>query len=145
MQADLWQFAVELYQRPGVEQACLSAQNKGYNACLLLCAAWLDQRSVIWQPSHLQQLSALAEAFELHYIKPLRQLRNAWKLGSPNDAELEQLRQQVKALELEAERLLLKRLQTLSQNWPRSETVKQHWLTTCSSDPELHAALNPSR
>ncbi|MGY2437311.1 hypothetical protein ACW4FQ_29650, partial [Escherichia coli] len=44
------------------------------------------------------------------------------------DAGLAALREQVKKLELQAERVLLDRLQALTENWP-TETGGDDWLT----------------
>jgi len=46
MPTDLWRFAETLYQRPGVEAACLQLQAQGADVCVLLCAAWLERRQV---------------------------------------------------------------------------------------------------
>ena len=43
---DLWNFALELYAREGVEQACLELQETGSDVCLLLTGAWLQRRGV---------------------------------------------------------------------------------------------------
>ncbi|CDM38827.1 hypothetical protein PPSAL_0210 [Ectopseudomonas oleovorans] len=43
---DLWNFALELYARAGVEQACLELQDTGSDVCLLLTGAWLQRRGV---------------------------------------------------------------------------------------------------
>lgn len=42
MHTDLWNFALHLYARPGVEAACLALQDEGADVCLLLCGAWLE-------------------------------------------------------------------------------------------------------
>ena len=46
MCTDLWNHALALYARPGVEEACLGVQALGGDVCLLLCATWLQARGV---------------------------------------------------------------------------------------------------
>ena len=52
-----------------------------------------------------------------------------WKAVAADDGELNALREQVKALELEAERHLLVRLERSAQSWPQGEaTDLSAWL-----------------
>ena len=39
MPSDLWSFAIHVYQRDGVEAACLRLQAAGADVCLLLAGA----------------------------------------------------------------------------------------------------------
>jgi hypothetical protein len=56
-------------------------------------------------------------------------LRVNWKVVAADDGELNALREQVKALELEAERHLLVRLERSALSWPQSEaTDLSAWL-----------------
>ena len=62
-------------------------------------------------------------------MRPLRALRTQWKTEAMHDAELRALREQVKTLELEAERHLLLRLERAAQSWPQDEETDQSaWL-----------------
>ncbi|MCY1417625.1 hypothetical protein D3C76_611740 [compost metagenome] len=121
MYTDLWSFAVALYARPGIEKACLELQSEGADVCLLLCGAWLGQRGVTMSAERLAQLQGIAGPWQAEVVKPLRQLRQQWRQGASGDNELATLRKQVKELELEAERRLLARLETLSLQWPADE------------------------
>ncbi|NUU33725.1 TIGR02444 family protein [Pseudomonas sp. C2B4] len=123
MSSDLWSFSLTLYARPGVEQACLQLQSAGVNVCLLLCGAWLGQRGVACSEPRLQQLRSVAGPWDADVVQPLRALRTQWKSTAAQDAELRTLREQVKALELEAERHLLLRLAGSAQGWPQDETT----------------------
>jgi hypothetical protein len=52
-----------------------------------------------------------------------------WKAAASEDAGLDDLREQVKALEMEAERHLLLRLERVAQSWPQYEvTDSTAWL-----------------
>lgn len=127
----LWDFALALYARPGVEDACLTAQADGADVCLLLCGAWLDWQAQPYQTAYAQALQTLAEQRQTQLIKPLRALRQHLRSGAAHNARLAQLRTQVKTLELEAERQLLEQLQQMMQTRldQRSEPTG-NWLSS---------------
>ncbi|MBK3441118.1 MULTISPECIES: TIGR02444 family protein [Pseudomonas] len=129
MCADLWSFALSTYARPGVEAACLRLQEQGADVCLLLCGAWLEQRGVAYKPERIQALQQIAHPWRVQVVEPLRQMRVQWRALAQQDAQLASLREQVKTLELEAERTLLARLEALVQAWPINEVLgQQEWL-----------------
>ena len=71
----------------------------------------------------------MADPWDADVVRPLRALRVQWKVTAAEDAELNTLREQVKTLELEAERHLLLRLERSAQNWPQDEaTDLSAWL-----------------
>ncbi|MDU9391089.1 TIGR02444 family protein [Pseudomonas sp. zfem002] len=119
MHTDLWDFAIELYARPGVEAACLDLQEQGADVCLLLCAAWLERRRAGISEERLEQLRQLAGPWQSTVVRPLRALRQQWRADATNDPQLAALRERLKALELDAERLQLQRLQAICEGWPR--------------------------
>ncbi|WP_070885118.1 TIGR02444 family protein [Pseudomonas sp. D1-3] len=120
MSADLWTFATTLYARPGVEAACLELQAAGADVCLVLCGLWLDSRGVAHDPHREAQLRSIAEPWQREVVKPLRAMRQAWRNEASHDSALAGLREQVKKLELDAERQQMMRLQALSTDWPVS-------------------------
>lgn len=130
---DLWNFAVRLYARPGVEDACLSLQEAGGDVCLLLAGAWLQRRGVPCRQTYLEALLALAAPWQREVVTPLCQLRRHWRTSAEADGELASLRERIKQLELEAERLLLQRIETLAENWP-SEDGDNDWLSRLAGD-----------
>ena len=132
MQTDLWNYCLNLYARPGVEQACLDLQSRGMDVCLLLCAAWLETRGVACDESRLGQLSARAGPWQREVVQPLRQLRTQWREAAAHDDVLAALRVQVKALELEAERTMLRRLESVTQSWEQSQGTCD-WLQRMAS------------
>ncbi len=134
MTTDLWSFALKTYARPGVEEACLRLQSDGANVCLLLCAAWLGQRGVAWESQRTQALRELAQPWHDEVVEPLRRLRTQWRDSAQTDQALRVLREQVKSLELEAERQLLLRLEGVSQSWPQGAAEDLPiWLQACAS------------
>ncbi|MFC6298844.1 TIGR02444 family protein [Pseudomonas sp. CCM 7893] len=129
MCADLWSFALSTYARPGVENTCLRLQEQGADVCLLLCGLWLEQRGVALEPTRLLALRQIAEPWQSEVVEPLRQVRKQWRAMAQQDTELGALRERVKALELEAERQLLSRLETRALEWPTGEATYQGtWL-----------------
>lgn len=128
MPTDLWSHAIALYRRPGVETACLELQAHGGDVCLALCGTWLQARNVPVQPARLEALRVLAQAWQAPVIAPLRALRTSWKAQARQDPVLAELREQVKALELSAERALLERLECLAHGWASEAGAAQDWL-----------------
>jgi uncharacterized protein (TIGR02444 family) len=146
MPSDLWNFASYCYARPGVEQTCLRLQDEGADVCLLFCALWLERRKVACDTARLEQLRGIAEPWQRQVVQPLRELRRGWKTESANDPAQARLREQVKALELEAEQELLRRLQGATQKWQATDAAVA-WLEQLIDDRDarklLRAAANP--
>jgi len=109
---NIWDWALEAYGRPGVPQACLALQDEhGQNTCLLLWAVWAEARD----PDLLARAAALTRTWEAEAIGPLRAVRRGLKApaaGVPDGAR-ERLLEDVKAVELHAERVLLEALADL--------------------------------
>lgn len=147
MCADLWSFALSTYARSGVEDACLRLQAQGADVCLVLCGLWLEQRGVAPQPSRLQALRQIAGPWQAEVVEPLRQVRTQWRAMAQQDAELGALRERVKALELDAERLLLSRLEGVAQRWPMAEVNHQAWVEGLAAEAASldHDALHQLR
>ncbi len=129
MHPDLWRFAEEFYRRPGVEAACLQLQAQGADVCLLLCALWCEARKVPCTAQRSAALRSIAQSWQAQVVTPLRQLRQGWRAAAQVDPSLAHLREEVKALELQAERELLQRLALHSRDWPSAEAPQQDcWL-----------------
>lgn len=120
MPSDLWSFASCCYARPGVEAACLRLQAAGADVCLLLCGLWLEQRGVAYGDARRAQLERIAGPWQQRVVQPLRELRQSWRATAATDEVQQRLRAQVKALELEAERELLARLEAEVNGWPHA-------------------------
>lgn len=124
---DLWNFALELYARPGVENACLELQDSGCDVCLLLTCAWLERRGARCLDERLSALRALADPWQRSVVSPLRQTRREWRTAASQDAELAVLRERIRNLELQAEKVLLERLQAAAEGWT-GEDARSDWL-----------------
>ena len=147
MPSDLWSFASYCYARPGVEQACLRLQDDGADVCLLLCALWLERQRVACEEERLEQLRGIAEPWQRQVVQPLRELRRGWRADSANDPVQSRLREQVKALELEAEQELFRRLEGVAQKWQATDEAVA-WLEQLVDDHDarelLRAAVDPA-
>lgn len=117
MPTDLWSFTLDFYARPGVEQACLTLQASGANVCAVLCGVWLGLRGVECDAQRLSEIGQLATPWHDDVVRPLREVRTQWRTAAQDDAVLSELRNRVKALELEAEHTLLTRLEALTHAW----------------------------
>ncbi|AIZ34674.1 TIGR02444 family protein [Pseudomonas parafulva] len=147
MHTDLWDHARALYARPGVEHACLALQSLGGDVCLLLCATWLQARGVAAEPQRVEALLAVSGPWQRDVVAPLRALRQAWRGQAAHDAALAALREQVKRLELEAERTVLERLQGITCGWSASpHGHADDWLLRLAPAPTHdHDALHQLR
>lgn len=143
MSADIWTFACTFYARPGVETACLALQDAGADVCLLLTGLWLDRHGTPHDSNLELQLRQISVPWQKDVVEPLRQLRQSWRAAAQQDEELAQLREQLKRLELEAERMQLQRLEVLTSSWSVCPANRQRdWLDAlapATSAPEREA------
>jgi uncharacterized protein (TIGR02444 family) len=108
----LWDWTLAAYGKPGVPEAALALQDEhGLNTSFLLWAVWADpdretlangvQTTVLWDETVLW---------------PLRNVRRSLKASRQPfaDAAREGLREDVKAAELRAERVLMETLESLA-------------------------------
>jgi uncharacterized protein (TIGR02444 family) len=113
----LWPFALAAYARPGAEAALLELQDH-HGQCVpyLIWALWLAAEGRVADDAALADAAALARAWQDAAVAPLRGLRRDLR-GSVSTSlarPRQQLRERVKALELEAERMLLQMLEAAS-------------------------------
>lgn len=109
----IWDWALQAYARPGVPEACLALQDQhGQNTSLLLWAVYAQANDA----ALLARAAEATRAWDRVALVPLREVRRALKAPLPplEDRAREGLRQDVKRLELAAERLLLETLGSLS-------------------------------
>lgn len=103
-----WDFSLGRYSRPGVAAACLALQDEaGVDVNLLLFCLWCGQEGVTLAAEQLAALDRGVDEWRGTVIKPLRAARRAMK--SPpsgfNPVETERVRDALKRIELETERL----------------------------------------
>ncbi len=100
-----WRFSLAVYGRPGVPEACLTLQDlRGLDVNLLLFACFAGGRGAVLTPQHLEMLGTAVAAWHEQVVRPLRGARR-WMKTRPLDAAQRGLREEIKRLELEAERL----------------------------------------
>jgi uncharacterized protein (TIGR02444 family) len=144
LEAESWAFALALYARPGVAQACLTLQDEAdVDVMLLLMATFAAVRHRTSLTA--EEIGALDEAcrpWREQIVRKLRTIRTELKTGPrPGPSgETEQLRSQVKALELEAEKLENKLLAECLPLRPAQEKVKPEQLRTILNDIVIHFA-----
>jgi uncharacterized protein (TIGR02444 family) len=110
----LWRFALTVYQKPGVSDACLLLQDRyGCNVTLLLFAAWAGaEQGVVLTADEMAAAVGTVGAWHGEVVEPLRAVRRRLKHGPPPapDVATGKLRARLQAIEIEAERLELETL-----------------------------------
>jgi len=115
--SDLWDWALAVYRVDGVAEACLSLQDaNGQNVPLLLWSAWAASTGRALDEDTVEAGCDAARAWDRVAVTPLRAMRRTLKLPVPDidDAARVALRDQVKVVELAAERHLLAGLEALT-------------------------------
>jgi uncharacterized protein (TIGR02444 family) len=109
----LWRFSTAFYGRAGVAEALIKLQDRaGFDVNLMLFALWfgLSGRNR-FTAADLAAADRAAGPIRGDLVEPLRALRR--RLKSNPDADIQRLREEVKRLELAAERTLQSRLARL--------------------------------
>jgi len=109
LETESWAFALDIYGKPGIADACLKLQNEaGVDVMLLLTIVFAAARHrILPTPAELETLDATCRPWRERIVWPLRSIRSGLKAG-PRPApgrETELFRSKIKAVELEAERL----------------------------------------
>jgi uncharacterized protein (TIGR02444 family) len=108
--AELWEFSLDFYARPGVSAALIELQDRaGLDVNLILFALWhgLSGRGRL-DHERLAVADQAVRAIQAEIITPLRALRRRLRTGP--DADIQRLREAIKALELDAEKIAQARL-----------------------------------
>jgi uncharacterized protein (TIGR02444 family) len=110
----LWRFALTVYQKPGVSDACLLLQDRyGCNVTLLLFAAWAGaEQGVMLTADEMAAAVGTVGAWHGEVVEPLRAVRRRLKHGPAPapDKATGKLRARLQAIEIEAERIELETL-----------------------------------
>jgi len=135
LEAECWAFALVIYAKPGVAEACLALQDEaGVDVMLLLTTTFAAvKHRLLLTPDEIRALNEACRLWREQIVRPLRAIRSGLKTGpqpAPSEAT-EQFRSQVKALELAAEKLENKLLvECLPLRPPEKETVRPEQLRT---------------
>ena len=145
LEAESWAFALALYARPGVADACLALQNEAdVDVMILLVATFAAVKyRTLLAPDEIGTLDETCRPWREQIVRRLRTIRTALKTApqpAPN-GETEQFRSKVKALELEAEKLENKLLaESLPLRPSRREAVRTEQLRAVLNDVAMHFA-----
>ncbi|KKN82597.1 hypothetical protein LCGC14_0307840 [marine sediment metagenome] len=132
----LWRFAVTLYGRGGVSEACLTLQDRhGVDVPVALFVVWIGvEHGCGVGEAELSLIQAEIGTWHAGIVQPLRAARRRLKsdpLRAPSGAS-EKLRQQIKSAELDAERMELAALADLAE--------QRGWTGGAGGDGALAAA-----
>ena len=137
--ADHWRFSLAVYRQDGVAAHCLQLQRRlGLDVNVLLLMLWAARLwGVAPDTAQIAHADETIRAWRDEVVQPLRQLRTRLKSGpSPApDQQTNALREGVKQLELDAERVQQDRL----AQWVAAQTAAQTG-QDASEKEETHAA-----
>jgi uncharacterized protein (TIGR02444 family) len=123
-----WTFALDLYRRPGVADACLLLQDKAsFDISFLLFILFVAENyRFVVDRADLAKLDRTIAPWRDEVIRPLRSIRRRMKGGpapAPGPAT-EALRDHIKAAEIQAEQIELAVLaQWLDQHPPKTDAA----------------------
>ncbi|CDG52803.1 conserved hypothetical protein [Halomonas sp. A3H3] len=121
-QTPLWDFALTLYARPGVEAACLKLQEEaGLDVCEMLFHCWLYSCGLEAEPRALAYQREQRHLWQCHVTEVLRGLRQDLKASAAASESVKALRETIKQAELMAERENLQRWQAWASASPSDE------------------------
>jgi len=99
----LWDFALRFYGAPGVQDACLAMQDEGgADVPLLILLVFAAMRGQPIREEELRRIDGTISPWRRDVVRHLRHARRA--LRSSPAPEAQNLRETIKAAELEAER-----------------------------------------
>ena len=107
-ESPFWRFSLRFYARPEVASACLELQDRaGVDVNLMLFLLFLAEEKRVLTKDEVARLDARIASWRAQVVMPLRDLRRRLKGGIGEVAQdlSEGLRNMVKRVELEAERL----------------------------------------
>jgi len=139
-----WNFSVGTYRQPGVAEACLSLQDRyGIDVNLLLYNCWFGcTRGLLDEPLSSAVL-AFSEPWAQEVVRPLRAARTWMKISGcvgtgVSTEDCMALRDEIKAVELEAERLQQRTLEGLASAPPAGPLDSGAQLTNTAANLKLY-------
>jgi len=142
-QLDLWDWSVAAYGAPGVAEACLALQdNHEQNAPLLLWSAWCAATGRRPDAEDIEAACDTARTWADTTIIPLRAIRRTLKRVIPDldPAAREAVREQIKVVELAAERHLLTALQDIG---PAGSAAPRPYIDTLATTARVWDRVVP--
>lgn len=120
-----WDWSVEAYERPGAAPAFLALQDRaGLDVNVALFCCWAGERGIGLRPSDLDRIDDRIDDWVGSVVLPLRDVRRRLKAGFEGvpQALSEAVRQDVLAVELDAERVSQSLLASLADTAGRQGT-----------------------
>lgn len=115
---DLWDFALNFYQQPGVEQNCLALQEQHkLSVNRLIFACWSGVNGYSLSVDKLDE----ADSWQREFTHPLRQLRYLLREEKQENSELDNCYQKFRQAELACEQVELALLYQQVELLPQSE------------------------
>jgi uncharacterized protein (TIGR02444 family) len=114
-----WRFSLKFYGHAGVSDACIALQDgSGVDVNLLLFLFWLASERQALSADEVKKLDATIKSWRELTIIPIRDTRRKLKGAKTfvDPAKQEALRDKVKAVELEAEKLQQEALYAFTQS-----------------------------
>ena len=106
--SSFWDFSLKLFAKPSIARACLDLQDSlGIDVNVLLFMLWCAHCGRRLNARDVGSVVNLVKSWQEDVVWPLRLARTALKRPTPNwpPTQTRELRESVKAAELEAERL----------------------------------------
>jgi uncharacterized protein (TIGR02444 family) len=116
-----WRFSLKFYGQSGVSDACIALQDGcGIDVNLLLFLFWLASERQLLSADEVKKLDTTIKSWRELTIIPIRDTRRKLKGAKTfvDPAKQEALRDKVKAVELEAEKLQQEALYAFTQSGP---------------------------
>ena len=116
-----WRFSLKYYGQTGVSDACIALQDGcGVDVNLLLFLFWLASERQALSPDEVKKLDPTIKSWRELTIIPIRDMRRKLRGAKTfvDPAKQEALRDKVKAVELEAEKLQQEALYAFTQTGP---------------------------
>lgn len=137
-----WAFSLRVYARPAVPAACLALQDAhGLDVNLLLYCCWLGTRGTGLDSAALAAAMEFTGPWTERVVRPLRDARTWMKRDNDARARLApdvytKLRESIKAVELEAERLEQLALEGMAAE-PAQEPPAPEAAASCATENVL--------
>jgi len=127
LKSHLWDYSLQLYQQPGVEALCLELQDHwGADVNILLWLCWLEREGLAINDTRLYLAQARIATWQTEIVQPLRRMRRHIKQHyGTKDPQIEASRQAIKAAELQAEKAVQTRLESLGYTWLSSAGTRR--------------------
>ncbi|WP_425416948.1 TIGR02444 family protein [Oricola indica] len=103
-----WEFSIQRYSRVGVAPICLTLQDEvGLDVNIVLFLLWVGhQGRKISGDTAIEKIHSAVGRWHREHVVPLRTVRHAMKgCSHPDPQQVEAVRQKLKSVEIEVERL----------------------------------------